>query len=104
MGKYRNTDLNTGKWCVQEGKHRNAMLEHGTGTGTRIRRMDTPSVRILCQRSRDLIYTQLSSNSSPAWSVKIEFKPHAEFAPNTRLYAPDGSEREDGEINSLKNN
>src|SRR5882724_8552664 len=28
---------NTGKWCVQEGKHRNAMSEHGTGTGTRIR-------------------------------------------------------------------
>ena len=30
-------DRNTGKWCVQEGKHRNAMSEHGTGTGTRIR-------------------------------------------------------------------
>src|SRR5882724_6090252 len=30
-------DLNTGKRCVQEGKHRNAMSEHGTGTGTRIR-------------------------------------------------------------------
>src|SRR5882724_11993000 len=30
-------DRNTGKQCVQEGKHRNAMLEHGTGTGTRIR-------------------------------------------------------------------
>src|SRR5882724_6339724 len=30
-------DRNTGRWCVQEGKHRNAMLEHGTGTGTRIR-------------------------------------------------------------------
>ena len=29
-------DWNTGKQCVQEGKHRNAMLEHGTGTGTRI--------------------------------------------------------------------
>src|SRR5882724_11900568 len=29
-------DRNTGKRCVQEGKHRNAMLEHGTGTGTRI--------------------------------------------------------------------
>ena len=30
-------DRNTGKWCVQQGKHRNVMLEHGTGTGTRIR-------------------------------------------------------------------
>src|SRR5882724_11571107 len=30
-------DLNTGKRCVQQGKHRNAMSEHGTGTGTRIR-------------------------------------------------------------------
>src|SRR5882724_9111351 len=30
-------DRNTGKQCVQEGKHRNAMSEHGTGTGTRIR-------------------------------------------------------------------
>ena len=30
-------DRNTGKWCVQEGKHRNAMSEHGTGTRTRIR-------------------------------------------------------------------
>src|SRR5882724_8025636 len=37
MGEYQNTDRNTGKRCVQEGKHRNAMLEHGTGTGTRIR-------------------------------------------------------------------
>ena len=35
-GKYRNTDWNTGKRCVQQGKHRNAMSEHGTGTGTRI--------------------------------------------------------------------
>jgi len=25
------------KRCVQEGKHRNAMSEHGTGTGTRIK-------------------------------------------------------------------
>ena len=33
-GTYWNTDRNTGKWCIQEGKHRNAMLEHGTGTGT----------------------------------------------------------------------
>src|SRR5882724_12081886 len=30
-------DWNTGKRCVQEGKHRNAMSEHRTGTGTRIR-------------------------------------------------------------------
>ena len=30
-------DRNTGKQCVQEGKHRNAMSEHRTGTGTRIR-------------------------------------------------------------------
>jgi len=30
-------DRNTGKQWVQEGKHRNAMLEHRTGTGTRIR-------------------------------------------------------------------
>jgi len=30
-------DWNTGKQWVQEGKHRNAMSEHGTGTGTRIR-------------------------------------------------------------------
>ena len=29
-------DRNTGKRCVKEGKHRNAMSEHGTGTGTRI--------------------------------------------------------------------
>src|SRR5882724_7502907 len=29
-------DRNTGKRCVQEGKHRNSMSEHGTGTGTRI--------------------------------------------------------------------
>jgi len=29
-------DRNTGKQCVQEGKHRNAMLEHGIGTGTRL--------------------------------------------------------------------
>ena len=29
-------DRNTGKQCVQGGKH-NAMLEHRTGTGTRIR-------------------------------------------------------------------
>src|SRR5882724_7904365 len=36
-GTYWNTDWNTGKRCVQEGKHRNAMSEHGTGTGTRIR-------------------------------------------------------------------
>src|SRR5882724_13118797 len=36
-GTYRNTDWNTGKRCVQEGKHRNVMSEHGTGTGTRIR-------------------------------------------------------------------
>jgi len=46
-------------------------------------RMDTPGVRVLCQRSHDLIYAQSSSNSSPARSVKIEFKPHAEFAPKT---------------------
>jgi len=25
----QNMDWNTGKWWVQEGKHRNAMLEHG---------------------------------------------------------------------------
>jgi len=30
-------DWNTGKQCVQQGKHRNAMSEHGIGTGTRIR-------------------------------------------------------------------
>src|SRR5882724_4408979 len=30
-------DQNTGKRCVQQGKHRNTMSEHGTGTGTRIR-------------------------------------------------------------------
>ena len=33
-GTYRNTDQNTGKWCVQQGKHRNAMSEHGTGIRT----------------------------------------------------------------------
>ena len=27
-------DRNTGKLCVQQGKHRNGMPEHGTGTGT----------------------------------------------------------------------
>ena len=32
----RNTDWNTGKQCVQEGKHRNAMLEQGIGTGKRL--------------------------------------------------------------------
>jgi len=30
-------DRNTGKQCVQEGKHRNAMSGHRTGTGTKIR-------------------------------------------------------------------
>jgi len=30
-GTYWNTDRNTEKQCVQEGKHRNAMSEHGTG-------------------------------------------------------------------------
>ena len=34
--KYQNMGQNTGKQCVQQGKHRNAMLEHGTGTGTRV--------------------------------------------------------------------
>src|SRR5882724_4197442 len=42
MDYHQNTDQNTGKQCVQEGKHRNAMLETwdrnwnkiGTGTGT----------------------------------------------------------------------
>jgi len=29
-------DWNTGKQCVQQGKHRNAMSEHGIGTGTRL--------------------------------------------------------------------
>src|SRR5882724_7730708 len=29
-------DQNTGKLCVQQGKHRNAMSEHRTGTGTGI--------------------------------------------------------------------
>ena len=29
-------DWNTGKKCVQQGKHRNAMSEHGIGTGTRL--------------------------------------------------------------------
>jgi len=37
--------MDTGKWCVQEGKHRNVMSEHGseqkqdknrTGTGTKL--------------------------------------------------------------------
>jgi len=59
---------------------------------TKARRMDTPSVRVLAQRSRDLIYTQSSSNSSPAQSLHRRCD----------LYAPDGSERRE-EINSLKN-
>src|SRR5882724_13297189 len=37
MGTYWNMDQNTGKQCVQQGKHRNAMSEHRIGTGTRIR-------------------------------------------------------------------
>ena len=37
MGKYWNTDWNTGKQCVQQENHRNAISEHRTGTGTRIR-------------------------------------------------------------------
>jgi len=35
-GTYQNMDRNTGKQCVQQGKHRNAMLEHRIGTGTRL--------------------------------------------------------------------
>jgi len=35
-GTYRNPDWNTGRQCVRQGKHRNAMSENGTGTGTRI--------------------------------------------------------------------
>ena len=35
-GKYQNMDRNTGKQCVQQEKHRNVMLEHRIGTGTRL--------------------------------------------------------------------
>jgi len=75
-------------------------IEGGQGAGGTHKQ--TPQCSVFYARGHVIYLHPVELQFNPTWSVKIEFKPHAEFALKRDYMRLIGSEREDQEINSFK--